>query len=59
MRTEQAAVIRLEDYLVPDYLIDETHLSFYLNQEATTVQAKLHIRRNPKAGNSWNCWKSN
>jgi len=50
MRTEQAAVIRQEDYLVPDYLIDETYLSFYLNKEATSVQSKLHIRRNPKAG---------
>jgi len=50
MQNQQPAIIRLEDYRAPDYLIDKTDLSFYLYQEETLVQAKLNIRRNPEAG---------
>jgi len=50
MQNQQPAIIRLEDYRAPDYLIDKTDLSFYLYQEETLVQAKLHIRRNTQVG---------
>jgi len=50
MQNQQPAIIRLEDYRAPDYLIDKTDLSFYLHEQETLVQAKLHIRRNPEAG---------
>jgi len=50
MRTEQPNVIYRKDYQVPDYLIDETHLTFDLYEERTQVQARLVMRRNPAAG---------
>jgi len=50
MQNQQPAIIRLADYRAPDYLIDKTDLSFYLYQEETLVQSKLHIRRNTEAG---------
>jgi len=50
MSAEQVKMTRLEDYRAPDYLIDSTDLSFTLRPEATLVQSKLHIRRNPAAG---------
>jgi len=46
----QPAIVRLEDYRVPDYLIDETHLDFFLQETQTLVQSKLHVRRNLAAG---------
>ena len=39
MRTEQPKVIHLKDYQVPDYLIDETHLTFELYEDRTLVHA--------------------
>ncbi|QKV18607.1 aminopeptidase N [Oricola thermophila] len=45
MRTETGTVIRLEDYRPSDYLIDTTDLAFTLEPEATTVRAKLSVRR--------------
>ena len=50
MRTEQPKVIHLKDYQVPDYLIDETHLTFELYEDRTMVHAQLVMRRNPEAG---------
>ncbi len=47
MRTEQPKVIHLKDYQVPDYLIDETHLTFELYEDRTLVHAQLVMRRNP------------
>ncbi|XQE68639.1 aminopeptidase N [Pseudomonas sp. P3C3] len=49
MRTEQPKMIYLKDYQVPDYLIDETHLTFELFEDHTLVHAQLVMRRNPEA----------
>ena len=50
MRTEQPKVIHLKDYQAPEYLIDETHLTFELYENRTLVHAQLVMRRNPDAG---------
>ncbi|WP_439858956.1 aminopeptidase N [Pseudomonas sp. MBLB4136] len=50
MRTEQPKMIYLKDYQAPDYLIDETHLTFELFEDHTLVHAQLMMRRNPAAG---------
>ncbi|WP_194787701.1 aminopeptidase N [Pseudomonas sp. UFMG81] len=50
MRTEQPQVIYLKDYQAPDYLIDETHLTFELFEDHTLVHAQLVMRRNPERG---------
>ncbi|WP_343583137.1 aminopeptidase N [Pseudomonas viridiflava] len=50
MRTEQPQVIYLKDYQAPDYLIDETHLTFELFEDHTLVHAQLVMRRNPARG---------
>lgn len=50
MRTEQPKMIYLKDYQVPDYLIDETHLTFELFEDHSLVHAQLVMRRNPAAG---------
>ena len=55
MRTEQPKVIHLKDYQVPDYLIDETHLTFELYEDRTLVHAQLVMRRNPEAGTGLPC----
>jgi aminopeptidase N len=47
MRTEQPKMIYLKDYQAPDYLIDETHLTFELHDDHTLVHAQLVMRRNP------------
>lgn len=47
MRTEQSKTIYLKDYQAPDYLIDETHLTFELFEDHTLVHAQLVMRRNP------------
>ncbi|WP_236208534.1 aminopeptidase N [Pseudomonas tohonis] len=47
MRTEQPKVIHLKDYQAPDYLIDETALTFELHEDHTLVHAQLVMRRNP------------
>lgn len=48
MRTEQPKVIHLKDYQAPEYLIDETHLTFELYEDRTLVHAQLVMRRNPE-----------
>jgi aminopeptidase N len=50
MRTEQPKMIYLKDYQAPDYLIDETHLTFELFEDHTLVHAQLVMRRNPAHG---------
>src|SRR5690606_6900846 len=52
MRTEQPKVIHLKEYQVPEYLIDETHLTFELYDDRTLVHAQLVMRRNPAASAS-------
>ncbi|GGJ90009.1 aminopeptidase N [Pseudomonas matsuisoli] len=53
MRTDQPKVIHLKDYKAPDYLIDETHLTFELHEDHTMVHTQLVMRRNPeRAGES-------
>ncbi|MDG9856436.1 MULTISPECIES: aminopeptidase N [Pseudomonas] len=47
MRTEQPKVIYLKDYQAPEYLIDETNLTFELYEDHTLVHAQLVMRRNP------------
>ncbi len=41
--------IRLRDYRVPDFLIDEVDLVFDLREDGTIVTSRLGIRRNPAA----------
>ncbi|WP_341963429.1 aminopeptidase N [Pseudomonas sp. RC10] len=50
MRTEQPKMIYLKDYQAPEYLIDETHLTFELFDDHTLVHAQLVMRRNPDRG---------
>jgi aminopeptidase N len=50
MRTEQPKMIYLKDYQAPDYLIDQTHLTFELHDDHTLVHAQLVMRRNPERG---------
>ena len=41
--------IKLADYTPPEFLVDTVDLRFDLNEAATTVVARLSIRRNPAA----------
>ena len=50
MRTEQPQVIYLKDYQAPEYLIDQTHLTFELFEDHSLVHAQLIMRRNPARG---------
>ena len=52
MRTEQPKMIALSDYRLPDYLIDETHLTFELYESHALVHARLLLQRNPELDNS-------
>jgi aminopeptidase N len=47
MRDAQPRTIRLQDYRVPDFLIDSTELHFALYEDRTLVRSKLAMRRNP------------
>ncbi|MCO5786099.1 aminopeptidase N [Pseudomonas sp. G11-1] len=46
MRTEQPTTIHLTDYRQPDYLIDETHLTFELFEDHALVHSRLAMRAN-------------
>ena len=46
MRTDTPQPIRLTDYRPPAFLIDEAHLTFDLQPNATRVRARLQVRRN-------------
>ena len=48
MRTENAPLIRLEDYRPPDYLIDKVELDIRLDPKAARVVSRLSIR--PREG---------
>lgn len=50
MRTEQPLTIRLTDYQQPDYLIDETHLTFELFEDHALVHSRLLMRVNGEQG---------
>ncbi len=52
MRTEQPKMITLSDYRLPDYLIDETHLTFELHENYALVHARLLMQRNLGLDNS-------
>lgn len=52
MTDSKPAAIYLEDYQVPDFLIDTTRLKFELEDEQTRVTAILALRRNPDSENS-------
>ncbi len=48
MRTAVGQPVRLEDYRVPDYLIESVDLDISLDRNATRVVAALTIRPNPQ-----------
>jgi len=48
--TSAPRVVRLEDYAVPDWLVDSVHLDFDLHPRETVVSARMEMRRNPEAG---------
>eukprot|EP01037_Dinobryon_pediforme_P009559 gene9559-9635_t len=48
MRTDSARPVRLKDYRPSDYLIDTVALDVVLDDHATRVVARLHMRPNPK-----------
>jgi aminopeptidase N len=47
MRTATGQPVRLEDYRVPDFLIDSVELDIALDRHATRVVAVLQVRPNP------------
>jgi aminopeptidase N len=47
MNNAVTPAVLLKDYRPSDFLIDETRLNFQLAEAATTVNARLMIRRNP------------
>ena len=49
MKEGQPSVIYLKDYQVPDFLIEETVLSFDINEGETQVTSELRMVRNPAA----------
>ena len=52
MKEGQPSVIYLKDYQVPDFLIEETVLSFDINEGETQVTSELRMVRNPAAAPS-------
>ncbi len=46
----QPQTVYRKDYRAPDYLIDETSLTFELFEDHTLVHAQLQMRRNPAHG---------
>jgi aminopeptidase N len=46
MRTDTPQPIRLADYRPPAFLVDDVHLAFDLQPNATRVKARLSVRRN-------------
>ena len=51
MKDAQPKAIYLTDYLVPDFLIEKTHLVFSIEEDITTVTSTLEIKRNSVATN--------
>ncbi len=52
MKEGQAVTVRLSEYEVPAYLIEETRLHVDLGEDKTTVTATLKVRRNPESVNN-------
>lgn len=48
MKDNQPIEIRLKDYRVPSWLIDQTRLHFELGEAGALVKANLMLRRNPE-----------
>ena len=48
MRTDDAPLIRLEDYRPSDWLIDTVDLDVSLHPQKTRVRALLALRANPQ-----------
>ncbi len=49
MKEATPRTIYLKDYRAPAFLIERTELRFELGEEATQVEARLQLRRNPAA----------
>jgi aminopeptidase N len=49
MKNATPTAIRLQDYQVPDFLIDKIDLHIELSDDFTTVTARLALRHNPQA----------
>ena len=49
MKTDTPVPVRLADYRPPEFLIDRIDLVIALDPEATRVNARMQVRRNPKA----------
>ena len=49
--TKNAQVIYLKDYQVPDFIIETTDLDIRIDEEYTSVVARLKVLRNPKSNN--------
>ncbi|TCZ66811.1 aminopeptidase N [Roseicella aquatilis] len=49
MKTDTPVTIRRSDYAPPAFLVDTVELDFSLDPAATTVRARLALRRNPEA----------
>ena len=47
MRSDQPIMIKLSEYRLPDYLINETQLTFELFEDHALVHAQLMMERNP------------
>jgi len=45
----QHTTIRLSDYKIPEYLVDDIYLTFKLEETKTIVTARTAIRRNPQS----------
>jgi aminopeptidase N len=52
MQDNKPGTIYLKDYQPPAYLIDQTDLSFDLQEDFVLVTAHLHLRRNPETPNA-------
>ena len=52
MKESQGKTIYLRDYRPPEFLIDETHLTFQLFEDHTLVHSRLLMRRNPVCSSS-------
>ena len=48
MRTAQGQPVRLEDYRVPDFVVDQVDLDVSLDREATRIVATLAVRPHPQ-----------
>ncbi len=52
MRDANPRTIYLKDYTVPEFLIDQVDLTFFLDDQRTRVESVLTVRRNPQCHTS-------